>query len=229
MLNKVCKIYCAPFVCTIQCIQFSVPNSHADTHLLSDGGDTCSTSVTWSYKLQDLEEKGDSMNQLMTRLLVELPRLHWVCCLSLSFCLVRGFSLTFQVLIALFAPSNCHHLSSSLQFITVFWTISRNIHNSFFKAISQKVRKGHRQKIQQFLLLRSLGGGFWPTINFFFVLTKVWPTFSHYVIFLSESDQVLILFLILVLTKSVLKNQTFAKKETNIFFLLWSYHLLVIL
>ena len=36
---------------------------HADTHLLSDRGDTCSTSATWSYRKQDLEEKDQSMNE----------------------------------------------------------------------------------------------------------------------------------------------------------------------
>ena len=34
-----------------------VPSSHADTHLLSDRGDTCSTSATWLYIQPDLEEK----------------------------------------------------------------------------------------------------------------------------------------------------------------------------
>ena len=37
--------------------------SYADTHLLSDRGDTCSTSATWSYRQQDLEEKDDLINQ----------------------------------------------------------------------------------------------------------------------------------------------------------------------
>ena len=39
--------------------------SHADTQLLSDRGDTCSTSGTWSYSQQDLEEKDDSVNESM--------------------------------------------------------------------------------------------------------------------------------------------------------------------
>ena len=32
-------------------------------HLLSAKGDTCSTSATWSYRQQDLEEKDDLLNQ----------------------------------------------------------------------------------------------------------------------------------------------------------------------
>ena len=32
-------------------------SSHADTHLLSDRGDTSSTSTIWLYKQQDLEKK----------------------------------------------------------------------------------------------------------------------------------------------------------------------------
>ena len=42
---------------------FQVPSSHADTHMLSDRDDTYSTSATWSYRQQYLEEKGDSMNE----------------------------------------------------------------------------------------------------------------------------------------------------------------------
>ena len=38
-------------------------SSHADTHLLSDRGDTCSTSATWSYRQQDLEENDQRMNE----------------------------------------------------------------------------------------------------------------------------------------------------------------------
>ena len=37
--------------------------SHEDTHLLCDRGDTCSTSATWSYRQQDLEEKDQRMNE----------------------------------------------------------------------------------------------------------------------------------------------------------------------
>ena len=36
-----------------------VPSSYAQTHLLSDKSDTCSTSAAWSYRQQDLEEKDD--------------------------------------------------------------------------------------------------------------------------------------------------------------------------
>ena len=32
-------------------------------HLLSDRGDTCSTSATWSYRQQDLEEKDESVSE----------------------------------------------------------------------------------------------------------------------------------------------------------------------
>ena len=42
--------------------KFLVPSSDADTHLLEDGGDTYSTTATWSYGQQDLEEKVDSAN-----------------------------------------------------------------------------------------------------------------------------------------------------------------------
>ena len=45
-------------------------SSHADTHLLSDCGDTCSTSATWLYRQQDLEGKNDLINQSVTRLFV---------------------------------------------------------------------------------------------------------------------------------------------------------------
>ena len=38
-------------------------SSHWDTHLLSDRGVTCSTSATWSYRQQDLEEKDDRLNK----------------------------------------------------------------------------------------------------------------------------------------------------------------------
>ena len=47
-----------------------------------DRGDTCSTSATWSYGQQILEEKGwinEWISQLMTRLFVEQPQLHRVC------------------------------------------------------------------------------------------------------------------------------------------------------
>ena len=37
-------------------------SSYADTDFLSDRGDTCSTSATWSYRQKDLEEKADLMN-----------------------------------------------------------------------------------------------------------------------------------------------------------------------
>ena len=37
--------------------KFQVPSFHADTHLSSDRGDTCSTFETGSYKQQDWEEK----------------------------------------------------------------------------------------------------------------------------------------------------------------------------
>ena len=39
--------------------------SYADTHLLRDRGDTCSTSATWLYRQQDLEEKDDWMTELV--------------------------------------------------------------------------------------------------------------------------------------------------------------------
>ena len=38
-------------------------SSDADTHLWSDRGNTCSTSTTWSYKQQDLEEEDQQMNE----------------------------------------------------------------------------------------------------------------------------------------------------------------------
>ena len=38
-------------------------SSYADTHLLSDRGDTCSTSATWSYRQHYLEEKDESISQ----------------------------------------------------------------------------------------------------------------------------------------------------------------------
>ena len=38
-------------------------SSNADTHLLSDRGDTCSISATWLYKQQDWEEKDQSVSQ----------------------------------------------------------------------------------------------------------------------------------------------------------------------
>ena len=49
-------------LCTYYAL-FSVPSSHADTHLVSDRGDTCSASATCSYRQQDLEEKDDAINQ----------------------------------------------------------------------------------------------------------------------------------------------------------------------
>ena len=51
---------------------------HANTHLVSDRGDTCSTSATWLYRQQDLEEKDPSVNEFITRLFVEQPQLHQV-------------------------------------------------------------------------------------------------------------------------------------------------------
>ena len=42
---------------------------HADTHLLSDRGDTYSTSATWLYRQQDLEEKCDLINLLINELM----------------------------------------------------------------------------------------------------------------------------------------------------------------
>ena len=41
-------------------------SSYADTHLLSDKGETCSSSATWSYRQHDLEEKDESISQLLT-------------------------------------------------------------------------------------------------------------------------------------------------------------------
>ena len=46
-------------VCTIKWAQFSVCSSHADTHLLSERCDTCSTLATWLYRQQDLEKKDE--------------------------------------------------------------------------------------------------------------------------------------------------------------------------
>ena len=37
-------------------------SSQADTHLLSDKGDTCSTSATLSYRQRELEEKDEKIN-----------------------------------------------------------------------------------------------------------------------------------------------------------------------
>ena len=49
-----------------------VGGEHADTHLLSDRGDTCSTLATWSYKQQDLEEKDHLMNELINESLTKV-------------------------------------------------------------------------------------------------------------------------------------------------------------
>ena len=43
-----------------------VSSSYADTQLLSDRGDTCSTSAGWSYRRPELEEKEDLLNQLIS-------------------------------------------------------------------------------------------------------------------------------------------------------------------
>ena len=53
-------------VCTIKCALFSVPSPHADKHLLSDRGDTSSTSSTWLFRQQDLEEKDESVNEVIS-------------------------------------------------------------------------------------------------------------------------------------------------------------------
>ena len=47
-------------------VKFQLPTSHVDTKLLSDRVDTCSTSATWSYKQQDLEEEDELINQSVT-------------------------------------------------------------------------------------------------------------------------------------------------------------------
>ena len=68
-------------VCTVYCERFSVNDlvSLAPMAILNSYVDTRITSATWMYRKQDLKEKNDSIGQLMTRLFVEQPRLHWFC------------------------------------------------------------------------------------------------------------------------------------------------------
>ena len=45
--------------------KLQVPSFHAYTHILSDRGDTCSTSATLSHRQQDLEEKDEIVTKLI--------------------------------------------------------------------------------------------------------------------------------------------------------------------